>query len=41
MGSLFEVANKKELFTVKSPGAIAAVYGTKFNFKKLSRGFLL
>ena len=37
--AFFEVAHNKELFTVKSPGAIAAVYGTKFNFKKLSRGF--
>ena len=31
--AFFEVAHNKELFTVKSPGAIAAVYGTKFNFK--------
>ena len=31
--AFFEVAHNKELFTVKSPGAIATVYGTKFNFK--------
>lgn len=31
--AFFEVAHNKELFTVESPGAIATVYGTKFNFK--------
>ena len=31
--AFFEVAHNKELFTVKSPGATATVYGTKFNFK--------
>ena len=31
--AFFEVAHNKEQFTVKSPGATAIVYGTKFNFK--------
>ena len=31
--AFFEVTHNKELFTVESPGAIATVYGTKFNFK--------
>ena len=31
--AFFEVAHNKELFAVKSPGAVATVYGTKFNFK--------
>lgn len=31
--AFFEVNHNKDLFTVNSPGAIAKVYGTKFNFK--------
>ena len=31
--AFFEVTHNKELFTVESLGAIATVYGTKFNFK--------
>ena len=33
--AFFEVNHNKDLFTVNSPGAIAKVYGTKFNFKNL------